>query len=406
MSASNLDQAIADLRQGKMIILVDDENRENEGDLVMAAQFVNAEAINFMATHARGLICLGLIKEQIDKLGLPMMVENNTSPYRTPFTVSIESREGVTTGISAQDRTTTIQAAIADDASPRSIVCPGHVFPLKANSGGVLARAGHTEGIVDLTKIAGLKPAGVLCEIMSVDGSMARLPELKRFANKHGLCILTLAEVIRHRVLRERLVRRAAEARLPTAYCENSRVIVYDNDVDHLKHIAIVIGELDSNKPTTVRVHSECLTGDVFAARRCDCGQQLDQAMRLIAAEGRGVILYLRQEGRGIGLVNKIRSYNFQDHGDDTVEANHKLGFKDDPRDYGIGAQILADLGVKKIRLLTNNPKKIVGIVGKEGFGMEVVERVPLEIPANGANKHYLQTKRDKLGHLLEQAIP
>jgi len=399
-------EAAADLKAGKLVILVDDEKRENEGDLVLAAEFATPEAINFMATHGRGLICLALTEKKVRQLDLPMMVDHNTSPNRTQFTVSIEAREGVTTGISAADRATTVLTAIKDSCEPKDLVQPGHIFPLRANSGGVLARAGHTEGAIDLANLAGCGSAAVVCEVMNADGTMARLDDLKAFAKEHGLHITSIAELIRYRLRREKLVHRIAEADLPTRYGGHGKVFVYDNDVDKLKHLALVIGKIDPSKPVLVRVHSECLTGDVFGSDRCDCGTQLDEAMQMIANQGSGVILYLRQEGRGIGLANKIRAYALQDQGDDTVEANHKLGFKDDARDYGIGAQILADLGIQEIRLLTNNPLKVVGMVGREGFGMKVVERIPLEIKATKNNKKYLQTKRDKMGHILEQVSP
>jgi 3,4-dihydroxy 2-butanone 4-phosphate synthase/GTP cyclohydrolase II len=394
-------RALEALKKGQMVILVDDEDRENEGDLVMAAEFVTPEAINFMAMQARGLICLALTEEKIQQLELPMMVEHNTSPHHTQFTVSIEAREGVTTGISAYDRAKTIATAVADDCRPKDLTRPGHIFPLKAHRGGVLVRAGHTEGIIDLTKLTGLKSAGVLCEIMNPDGTMARLDDLHKFAQQHQLPIISLAEIIRYRLERERLVHRVAEAKLPTEFAPQGKLIVYKNDIDSANHLVYLIGEVKVDQPVLVRVHSECLTGDVFGSRRCDCGPQLEKSLQIIAKEGAGILLYLRQEGRGIGLVNKILAYNLQDQGADTVEANHRLGFKDDSRDYGIGVQILADLGIKKIRLLTNNPSKIVGLVRSQGFGMEVVERVAIETPANEDNQDYLRTKRDKLGHLL-----
>ena len=397
---SELVKAIA---KGKMVILVDDKNRENEGDLVMAAQFVTPEAINFMAKYGRGLICMPMTSQKLADLDIPMMVQQNTSHHGTAFTVSIEAKEGVTTGISAADRAHTILTAADDHCLPQHLAKPGHVFPLQAHDGGVLARAGHTEAIVDLLKITNLKRSGVLCEIMNDDGSMARLPELIKFANTHNMLIGTIADIIRHRLQKERLVHRITEADMPTLYADKGRVYVYDNEVDHLKHMALVIGDFDPHKPVVVRVHSECLTGDVFGSRRCDCGEQLDKAMRIIAREGGGVLLYLRQEGRGIGITNKIKAYALQDQGDDTVEANHRLGFKDDSRDYGIGVQILADLGIKEIRLITNNPKKIVGLVAREGFGMKIIERIPADVPANKDNLKYLRTKRDKMGHLLNE---
>ena len=396
-----IEEAIEDIRAGKMVILVDDEDRENEGDLCMAAEKVTPEAINFMATHGRGLICLSLEDEQLSRLHLGMMVPDyeNTATFGTAFTVSIEAREGVTTGISAADRAHTIQVAIQEDAKPTDIVRPGHVFPLRAREGGVLRRVGQTEGSVDLARLAGLRPAGVICEIMNDDGTMARLPDLAKYAEKHDLKIVAIRDLIRHRMSNEKLVRRTAECQMPTAVGGEFRCIIYENDIDHVDHMAVIKGEINSDEPVLVRVHSECLTGDAFGSLRCDCGEQLQASLKMIAEEGSGIVLYMRQEGRGIGLKNKILAYNLQDReGLDTVEANVRLGFAADMRDYGVGTQILVDLGVKRLRMITNNPGKRAGI---EGYGLQIVERVPLEIVPNENNLKYLRTKKEKLGHVL-----
>ena len=398
---ASVEAALEEIRAGRLVILVDDEDRENEGDLCMAAEKVTPAAINFMAKHGRGLICLSLTEARLDHLRLSMMVPDyeNNSGFGTAFTVSIEARHGVTTGISAADRATTILAAIADDAKPIDIVRPGHVFPLRAREGGVLRRAGQTEGSVDLARLAGLRPAGVICEIMNDDGTMARLPDLVEFARVHDVKIVTIADLIQYRLRKEKLVRRAAEATMPTAYAGEFRAIVYENGIDHVDHMALVKGELHPDRAVLVRVHSECLTGDAFGSLRCDCGEQLEAALKMIDGEGCGVLLYMRQEGRGIGLKNKIRAYGLQDEeGLDTVQANEKLGFPPDMRDYGVGAQILADLGVRKLRLITNNPGKRAGI---EGYGLTIVDRVPLEIQPNAKNLEYLRTKKEKLGHVL-----
>lgn len=399
MAVNSIEECVEDIKNGKMVILVDDEDRENEGDLCMAATAVTPEAVNFMATYGRGLICVTMSPDLIDKLELPMMVSDNKCQFGTGFTVSIEATTGVTTGISAADRAHTILVSVADDAKPTDIVSPGHVFPLRAKKGGVLVRLGQTEGSVDLSRLAGLTSAGVICEIMKDDGTMARMPDLEEFAKEHDLKICTIADLIAYRLRKDVLVHRAAEARIPTEHAGEFTAVVYENDVDEHEHIALVKGEIDPEKKVLVRVHSECLTGDVFGSARCDCGDQLHAAMRMIDQEGVGIVLYMRQEGRGIGLVNKLKAYTLQDEGLDTVEANRKLGFKADLRDYGIGAQILRDLGVKKMSLLTNNPKKIIGL---EGYGLEVVERFPIEMEVRAENKGYLQCKRDRMGHLME----
>jgi len=399
MAVSAIEDVIEDVRAGKMVILVDDEDRENEGDLFVAAEKVDAEAINFMAKYGRGLICLTLNSELTDKLQLPMMVANNTSPYGTGFTISIEARTGVSTGISAADRARTVQVAVDPEAKPQDLVSPGHIFPLRARDGGVLVRTGQTEGSVDLARLAGLTPAGVICEIMNDDGTMARMVDLEKFAAQFDIKIATIADLVAYRLREDTLVTREAEARVPTEHAGEFKMVVYSNSVDKLEHVALVKGDISKVDRVLVRVHSECLTGDVFGSARCDCGLQLNAAMQMIDQEGAGIVLYMRQEGRGIGLVNKVKAYCLQDEeGVDTVEANHRLGFKSDLRDYGIGAQILRDLGVKKMAILTNNPKKIVGL---EGYGIEVVERYPLEMPASQENKKYLMCKRDRMGHLI-----
>ncbi len=398
MPLITIEDAIKDIKAGRMVILVDDEDRENEGDLTMAAEAVTPEAINFMAKHGRGLICLSMTGEKIDSLNLPLMVEHNTSSFQTGFTVSIEARCGVTTGISAADRATTILTAVADDAQPTDLVRPGHVFPLRGRNGGVMVRAGQTEGSIDLARLAGLKPAGVICEVMDEDGSMARMPALEEFSEKHGIGICTIADLIEYRMRKESFVRRSAETIIPTSIAGEFKAVVYENDVDDLLHIAMVKGKIDPEKAVLVRVHSECLTGDIFGSLRCDCGDQLQTAMEMIDQEGSGVLLYIRQEGRGIGLVNKIKAYSLQDQGLDTVEANERLGFQPDLRNYGIGAQILVDLGVKKMRLLTNNPKKMVGL---DGYGLKIVEQMEIETEPNEYNRRYLKCKQLKMGHLL-----
>ncbi len=397
MGISKIEEVIEDLKQGKMIILVDDEDRENEGDLTMAAEKVTPEAINFMSKYGRGLVCLSLAPEMVEKLDLPLMVQDNRSRFHTAFTVSIEAREGISTGISAYDRAHTILTAVKDDAGPDDIVQPGHIFPLRARKGGVLFRTGQTEGSVDLAKLAGLKPAGVICEIMNDDGTMARMPDLLEFAEKHDLKIATVADIIAYRMKNESFVHKAAETVLPTRFGE-FRAMAFVNDIDRFEHLALVKGDIDPEKEIMVRVHSQCMTGDVFGSYRCDCGTQLECAMEMVQKEGLGVILYLQQEGRGIGLANKLKAYALQDKGFDTVEANQELGFEADLRDYGVGAQILASIGVKKMRLMTNNPKKIKGL---EGYGLIVTDRIPIECEPRPENIRYLTTKCQKLGHIM-----
>ena len=397
MTFSRIEEALEDLKEGRMVIVVDDEDRENEGDLIMAAEKVTPEAINFMAKYGRGLICVPLTGERIEELDLPLMVSDNTEGHGTAFTVSVDA-VSVTTGISAHERAETVKVLISPETAPRDLNRPGHIFPLQAKDGGVLRRAGHTEAAVDLAKMAGMYPAGVICEIMNEDGTMARVPQLIEFAKTHGLKIITIADLINYRMKKEKLVVRAGEAELPTLYGE-FKLIAYENSLDNEPHVALVKGEINEEDEVLVRVHSECLTGDVLKSLRCDCGNQLAQAMKIINQEGKGVLIYMRQEGRGIGLSNKIKAYQLQDEGKDTVEANEELGFPVDLRDYGIGAQILVDLGVRKIKLLTNNPRKIKGL---EGYGLKIVERVPLEVKPGIYNLNYLNTKKEKLGHLLE----
>ena len=396
---ASVEQAIEDVRSGRMIIIVDDEDRENEGDLMVAAEKTTPEIINFMARHGRGLICLPLTRERLEELHLPLMVNENTARYQTAFTVSIDAKDGVSTGISAHDRARTIMAAVDPATRPEHLARPGHVFPLQAREGGVLARAGQTEAAVDLARMAGLRPAGVICEIMNEDGSMARMPQLEEVSRAHGLPILTIADLIRYRMKHETLVRKLDETDLPTRF-GHFRLLVFEDTIRGEHHVALVKGEIEPGRPILVRAHSQCLTGDTFGSDRCDCGDQLHRSMEMIDKEGRGVVLYiLTHEGRGIGLANKIKAYAIQDEGADTVEANSRLGFKPDQRDYGIGAQILVALDVRRIRLITNNPRKFVGLTG---YGLEIVERVPLEVPPNACNLRYLKTKKEKMGHILD----
>src|SRR5688500_12834103 len=400
---SSIEEAIEDIRDGKMVVVCDAEDRENEGDLTMAAQFATPEAINFMATHGRGLICLALTGERCDELGLDLMAAKNESPFQTAFTVSVEAREGITTGISAADRARTVQVAIDPKTAPRDLVQPGHIFPLKAKAGGVLERTGQTEAAVDLARLAGLNPSGVICEIMNDDGTMARVPDLERYCATHGLKMITVADLIAYRRRHDRLVERVVSTRLPTAFGDFD-VVGYRSLLDDKHHVAMVKGEVEGVPDVLVRVHSECLTGDVFHSLRCDCGEQLESALAMIEREGSGVLLYLAQEGRGIGLLNKLKAYNLQDKGLDTVDANLELGLPVDLRDYGIGAQILVDLGLSSIRILTNNPKKIRGL---EGYGLSVAEQIPIVHAANPHNERYLEAKRDRLGHALHhQGLP
>ena len=392
-----IEEGVEEIRAGRILVVVDDEDRENEGDLVMAADKVTPETVNFMAKHGRGLICMPMMADRLEELQISMMVSENTAPQGTAFTVSVDARRGVTTGTSAYDRAVTIRTLVDPATGPEDLTRPGHIFPLRAMPGGVLRRAGHTEAAIDLARLAGCSPASVICEVLDEDGGMARVPELIALARAHGLKAITIKNLIEYRIQKEKLVRRAATTRLPTDYGEFT-VIAYDTTVDERVPLALVLGEVAGEAPTLVRVHSECLPGDVFGCHRCDCGPQLHKALAIIRREGRGILVYMRQEGRGIGLVNKLKAYELQDQGKDTVEANHALGFRADLRHYGIGAQILLDLGVKNLRILTNNPKKIVGI---EGYGLRVVERVPLEVPATDANRRYLTTKKQKLGHKL-----
>jgi 3,4-dihydroxy 2-butanone 4-phosphate synthase / GTP cyclohydrolase II len=398
MALSTIPEAIEDIKAGKFVIVVDDEDRENEGDLVMAAETVTPDAINFMAKYGRGLICMPVTGERLEQLRIPMMASNNTSKFGTPFAVAVEARDGTTTGISAADRARTVQVMVDPKSKPEDILMPGHLFPLRAREGGVLVRTGQTEATVDLARMAGFRPAGVLCEIMNEDGTMSRMPQLEKFAKKHGLKIISVADLIAYRYRHERLVVKVAEAKLPTQFGD-FKIIAYRSNTDPTEHVAVVMGNVNTEEPVLVRVHSQCLTGDVFHSLRCDCGEQIEIAMKRIAKEGRGVVLYMRQEGRGIGLHNKIKAYALQDKGMDTVEANLALGFKADQRDYGVGAQILADLGIKKMRLMTNNPKKMSGLAS---YGLTIVEQLPITTKPNPHNKRYLSTKQHKMGHLLK----
>lgn len=398
MPLAKIDDAIEDIRQGKMVVIVDDEDRENEGDLAMAAEMITPDAVNFMATEGRGLICVPMLSQRLDELRIPMMVYDNTARLGTAFTVSVDVLEGATTGISAHDRAATIKALIDSSTTPEDLARPGHIFPLRYMEGGVLKRAGQTEAVVDLARLAGLMPAGVICEIMADDGSMARMPQLEKFSAKHNIKIVSVADIIAYRRGHERLIERVSEARVPTQYGEFTAVS-YRSLVDRDEHVALVKGRIDPTQPTLVRVHSECLTGDVFASKRCDCGDQLALALAAIGKEDSGVFLYMRQEGRGIGIHNKLKAYALQDEGLDTVDANIKLGFDPDPRQYGVGAQILVDLGVRQMRFLTNNPKKRVGI---QSFGLEIMEDVPIIAPVNDENRRYLKTKVERMGHMLD----
>ncbi|MBI4827821.1 MAG: bifunctional 3,4-dihydroxy-2-butanone-4-phosphate synthase/GTP cyclohydrolase II [Nitrospinae bacterium] len=398
---NTVQEVVDDLHDGKMVILLDDEDRENEGDLMIAAEKITPQAVNFMAREARGLICLALTPQRCDELDLPPMTRDNTSAFGTGFTVSIEARRGVTTGISAADRATTILTAISPQTRPEDLARPGHVFPLRAQAGGVLVRVGQTEGSVDLCKIAGMTPAAVICEVMKDDGTMARVPDLTEFAARHGLKMITVKEIVGFRLKTESFVHRAAETTIPTRFGVFN-AIGYENSINKDVHLALTMGEVGNGEPCLTRVHSQCLTGDVFGSERCDCGEQLIHAMEMIAKEGRGALLYLPQEGRGIGLINKLRAYHLQDEGKDTVEANESLGFHPDLRDYGLGAQILRDLNIHKLRLMTNNPRKIVGL---DGYGLEIVERVPIVCQPKDSNLRYLDTKRSKLGHLLDALV-